>query len=309
MRCIITGATGFIGNALVEEMLINGYEVVAVIRPDSSKRQKLDILCDELKSKGSIGNESLRIIELGLDEIGKLDTEYNLQADIFYHLAWNGSAGCDRDDFDMQYSNIKYTADAIKTAKACGCKKIIGAGSQAEYGVVKETVAEDKTVTKPFMMYGAAKVAAYQMGQVLASQVGITFIWPRIYSVYGVGENKGTLISYLVDTLLKGEEALLSPCENMWNFIYITDCTKALRLLGEKGEEGIYNIASKDTRLLKGYVDEAIQVIQRGKVTLGAKPSNPERTFWLEPDVRKLEGLGMEWEVKFAEGIRRKIKE
>ncbi len=34
-----------------------------------------------------------------------------------YHLAWNGSSGNNRNVFDMQYSNIKYTAEAIKLAK------------------------------------------------------------------------------------------------------------------------------------------------------------------------------------------------
>ena len=70
-----------------------------------------------------------------------------------------------------------------------------------------------------------------------------------------MGENPGTLVNYVIDTLKKGDIPELSPCENMWNYIYITDCVRVLRLLGEKDvSEGIYHIASDDTRILKEFV-------------------------------------------------------
>ena len=226
-----------------------------------------------------------------------------------YHLAWNGSSGNDRNDFDMQYSNIKYTIEAIKLAKRCTCKKFIGAGSQAEYGVVHGEAKEDETICKPFMMYGAAKLAAYQMGKLVSEQEGISFVWPRIYSVYGVGENEGTLISYLVKTLQEGNVPELSACENMWNFMYIDDCTRALRMLGENKEaEGIYNVASSDTRLLKEFVIEVRDIINKDvSINFGAKKTNEKTTFWLEPNIDKIKKLGFELKVKLDDGIKRKI--
>lgn len=291
MKIIITGATGFIGTALCEELVKNGHEVIAVIRPGSSRRDKL---------------RDVPVVELPLDDIARLP-ELVPEADMFYHLAWNGSAGSDREDFDMQYSNIGYTAEAVRAARRCGCRKFIGAGSQAEYGVVHGVAREDETLPHPFMMYGAAKLAAYHMGRLVAAQEGITFVWSRIYSVYGVGENPGTLVNYVIDTLQKGEVPELSPCENMWNYMYITDCVRALRLLGEtEAAEGIYHVASEDTRLLKEFVTEIRDIVSPGAgLGFGKKQSNPERTFWLEPDVGRLAELGFTCEVAFAEGIRR----
>lgn len=306
MKAIVTGATGFIGKALCEELLKENYDVVAVIRKGSVKREKLDGLVyanSELESK-------LQIIELNLDELEKLHTEYHIEADVFFHLAWNGSSGADREDFDMQYSNIGYMKKAIKTANNCGCKKVIGAGSQAEYGVVQGVAKEDETVPKPFMMYGAAKAAAYQMGKLYATQIGMQLVWPRIYSVYGVGENQGTLVSYLVDALKKGEIPQLSLCENMWNFMYITDCVRALRKLGEsENAEGIYNVASKDTRILKEFVTEIRDIVAPNmELNFGAKTSEPNRTFWLMPNCEKLDAIWDGPEVEFGEGILRKAK-
>lgn len=302
MRCIVTGATGFIGTALCEELLKNGHSVVAVIRPGSTKKNKLRF--------GAESNGNLQVVECALDCLSELQQFFG-NADIFYHLAWNGSAGADREDFDIQNTNIGYTAEAIRAAAKCGCRKFVGAGSQAEYGVVHGVAKEDETVPKPFMMYGAAKAAAYQMGRVLAEQMGISFVWPRIYSVYGVGENPGTLVNYVIESLQKGEVPQLSPCENMWNFMYITDCVSALRILGETEEtEGIYNVASEDTRPLREFVEEIRDIIAPGaELGFGAKASDPKRTFRLEPDVGRLRRLEFRCNTKFADGLEREYYE
>lgn len=306
MKAIVTGATGFIGVALCRELIQNGHQVIAVIRPNSAKVKKLENLKQELKCN----NEVFKIIELSLDKLKSLN-EKNIHADVFYHLAWNGPAGQQRNDFNIQYSNIEYTANAVCVAKACGCKKIIVTGSQAEYGVVKDIANEDNTVTKPFMMYGAAKLSSYHMANILSEQLGITLVWPRIYSVYGVGENSGTLVNYVIESLKNNEVPQLSPCENMWNFMYITDCVCALRLLAEKEQtEGIYNIASQDTRILKEFVKQIRDLISPdAKLNFNARISDEKRTFWLEPDCSKLLNLGFECKVSFEQGIKMKDKE
>lgn len=295
---IITGATGFIGYALCQELLENNERVIAVVRPESHNRKKMEKL------------PGVEIIELELSELELLHQKYRIKADCFYHLAWNGSSGKEREDFKIQRSNIAYVGKAIEAARSCGCSKIVGAGSQAEYGVCRQETREDITPLFPFMMYGAAKAAAYQLGSVLAKQVGISLVWPRIYSIYGVGENPGTLVNYVMECLLNGDSPEISSCENMWNYMYITDCVRALRILGESsGTDGIYNIASKDTRRLKEFVKEIRDIIApKRELKFGRKKENPERTFCLEPNVEKLYALNSFMpQISFREGIQRKL--
>ncbi len=296
MNVLITGATGFIGTALCEEFVHNGHNVTAVIRPNSYKKKRL------LKD--------VNVIELSIDKLSELTGSY----DLFYHLAWNGSSGDERNDFEIQNSNIQYTADAIRAAKRCGCRKFIGAGSQAEYGVVHGLCNEDTTVPNPFMMYGAAKLASYHMGRVLAEQLEISFVWPRIYSVYGVGENEGTLISYVIKTLKEGGIPELSSCENMWDFMYITDCVRALKILGEKdlsnNEQYIYNVSHGEPKMLKIFVERIRDIISpSANLKFGVKSLNVDRTFWLNPDIIHLkEATGFMPEVSFDDGIRMMVK-
>lgn len=42
MRIVITGATSFVGAAAIQELLENGHEVYAVVRPSSRKLETLD---------------------------------------------------------------------------------------------------------------------------------------------------------------------------------------------------------------------------------------------------------------------------
>lgn len=305
MRAIVTGYTGFIGTALCRELIDNGHDVYAIVREGSDKRSKLENI-----AAGSQHPGRLEILEASLGELQTTLIDRSIEGDVFYHLAWNGSGGADREDYHIQTTNLYYVEDAIRAAAAIGCKSFVGAGSQAEYGVVENKAMENEVVPHPFMMYGAAKLAACEMGRILAGQLGIRFIWPRIYSVYGVGENPGTLVNYVIDSLREGRVPELSPCENMWNFLYISDCTAALRLLGESSEtEGVYHIASKDTRVLRSFVEEIRDIVSPGnKLGFGARISDPDRTFILDPDISEISELGFVPKVSFSEGIKRKLE-
>lgn len=289
MQIVMTGATGFLGRALCKELAENGHEVTVLVRPESAEKAKT-LTADT-------------VIELPLEESEKLTGEY----DVFFHLAWNGSGGEARNDYGIQMKNLLYMEKALKAAKRCGCQKYIGAGSQAEYGVVREKAKEDETVPKPFMMYGAAKLACLHMGRVLAEQLGITFVWPRIYSVYGPRENDPTLLGYVARTLREGKVPELSTCENMWDFMYITDFTRAMRILAEQPEaEGIYHVASGESRKLREFVEVERDVIRPGaELRFGARKTDEKRTFWMEPEVERLKELGFECEVGFEQGIRK----
>ena len=166
---IVTGATGFIGYALCQELLNNNEYVIAIVRPESKNKDKLK----KLQTVNTKYRQYLEIIELPLNNLDILYKDIKIQADCFYHLAWNGSSGKAREDFNIQNTNIAYMGKAVETAKACGCERIVGSGSQAEYGICHGRAYEEKTFLNPFLMYGAAKLAAYRMGRILAEQIGI----------------------------------------------------------------------------------------------------------------------------------------
>lgn len=145
-RAIITGATGMIGITLINYLLEKDIEILAIIRKNSRRKINLP------------NNKNLKIIECDLNELCKLDLEEK-NYDTFYHFAWDGTFGEDRNNLYKQDLNIKYTLDAVELANKLGCKTFIGAGSQAEYGRVDGLISNN-TPTNPENGYGIAKFAA-----------------------------------------------------------------------------------------------------------------------------------------------------
>ena len=122
-RVAITGATGAIGLALIEKCIEHGTEAYVFVRRDSKRIARIP------------EHPLVHKIYCSLDEMAGLDTQDIPKIDVFYHFAWMKAFGEEaRDDLKAQIKNIEYAIDSVELAKRIGCRRYIGAGSQAEYG-------------------------------------------------------------------------------------------------------------------------------------------------------------------------------
>ncbi len=287
MKAIVTGAAGFAGYSLTKELSDIGYVVYAVVRPYSSHNDRLK------------GLRNVRLVELDCKDYSDLPLFINDECDVFFHLAWFGG----RYDIDEQNKNIIVLDNTIKSAAALGCKKIVCTGSQAEYGPQTELINE-KTTPNPIDAYGAAKISAMHIGRQRAKEVGIEFIWGRIFSLYGLYEPIGRMLPAMLIKLNSGETMQLSSCEQYWDYLDVRDAAKALIAISERGKDGeIYNIANGECRPLKEFVDIVMNITgNRGQVVFGLK-SNP--FYSLNVDVSKIiRDTGWKPEIDFEDGIR-----
>ncbi|MCR5793660.1 MAG: NAD(P)-dependent oxidoreductase [Lachnospiraceae bacterium] len=292
-RAVITGPTGAVGVALVQRLVKEKVEVLAVCRKGS-------------KRIGNIPKDSLvQVLELNLDELDKLPKMAEGTYDVFYHLGWDGTFGNSRNNMDGQLKNIEYTLAAVKAAKALGCDAFVGAGSQAEYGRVEGKL---NAGTPPFPEngYGIAKLCAGQMSRILCEQYEMRHIWLRILSVYGPYDGANTMVMSVMRALMDGNKPKLTKGEQQWDYLYSKDAAKAIYLLGDKGKHGkIYCIGSGKTRPLIEYV-EAIrnEVNPKGELQVGAVPYAPKQVMYLCADIEDLQkDTGFEPEYTFEEGI------
>ena len=234
--------------------------------------------------------------------------QIDLPCDVFYHFAWDGTSKETRDDPQTHLNNIQYTLDAVGLAHRLGCRKFIGAGSQAEYGIYSGKIYPDTRV-EPILSYGIAKYAAGKLSRKICDRDGITHIWTRIFSVYGEHDSENTMIQYALRQFRAGKPAHFSAATQTWNYLYETDAGKIFYLLGEKEvPSGTYCVASEDTRPLKNFILEMQQVYGNGAQCIFAPPSN-EKMVSLDPDITSLvEAIGWRPQTSFAEGIRKIIE-
>ncbi|MGN0819585.1 MAG: NAD-dependent epimerase/dehydratase family protein [Christensenellaceae bacterium] len=290
---VISGASAMIGSCLVDYASSLGDRVVCIVRKGSPNAECLT------------KNDKVSIIELDLSDYNKYTPE--IKADVFFHLAWDKTSVSGRDDVFCQLNNVRYALDAVLLAKRFGCKVFVGAGSQAEYGV-KDCALTPGLAVNPESGYGIAKFSAGRLSALLAKQEGIRHVWARILSVYGTRQSKTSLVGYLVECFKNGVEPKLTKCEQDWDYIYETDCAKALYMLGESGvDQKAYPIGSGQPRKLKDYVlaikEAAASELEIG---FGEKQYYPHQPMTLVADVSELtKDTGFVPEVGFEEGIRK----
>ncbi|MCR5102564.1 MAG: NAD-dependent epimerase/dehydratase family protein [Butyrivibrio sp.] len=258
MRIIVTGATSMLGCALIDECTKKNTEVMAIVRKGSLRENRIP------------ASPLVHIVHADIDDLDKIEYD-GREYDALYHFAWGHTSKLDRNLATAQEKNIRDTLLVADFAAKFHCKKFVFAGSQAEYGSIDGVITPD-TNPKPITAYGMAKLSAGMLSRLTCEQNNITHIWTRIFSVYGIRDQEWTMIKYAIDSFSKGVKASFSAGTQMWNYLYETDAGKMFYLLGEKDvSNGIYHIASADTRPLREYIEQICDVWDKNVVDAGVK--------------------------------------
>lgn len=241
-KVIVTGASGFIGQALVKELNLQGYHVTAIIRNESKKK-----IFNELKN-----------ILIYISDMATLETILSIipkdEFEAFYHLAWDGSSGDSREDYKKQLLNVEYSCLAVEVAQKLGCKQFIYAGSLMELESSSYIPLNGSKPSRNYV-YRTAKLAAHYMAKSIAVSVGIDFKMGMISNAYGVGEKSPRLINTTIKKLLNGEKTSFTKGEQLYDFIYITDVVEAFIKIMEEGKPyNNYYIGNKVQRPLREYL-------------------------------------------------------
>jgi dihydroflavonol-4-reductase len=119
MRAFVTGATGFIGGNLMRTLLVDGYQVRALIRPGSDRH-----LIEELP---------IEVVAGDLDDARVL-TEQVTGCDVIFHVAAHYSLWA-KDRLAIYRANVAGTENILNAARAAQIKRVVYTSSVAAIGV------------------------------------------------------------------------------------------------------------------------------------------------------------------------------
>lgn len=296
-KVIVTGGSGFIGSWLVEELLKNSIEVTVIVR-DKTK------LLESIRT-----NKKCVVVEKSVEQLSYKDFKTDFY-DVFFHMAWNGVSTEFKDNIEMQISNITQSIYALELCNKIRCPKFIAAGTVAEY-VFCDDVMDVNLKQTPNDMYGAAKVSTHYFLEVRARQLNQVFNWLVIPSTFGERRNDNNIITYTIRTLLQGMKPQYGNLSQMWDFLYVGDVVRAIRMVGERGRDNkIYGIGSGEYYPLRKYIETIRDLIDpKLELGIGDLPQMSKKTFSSCVNIDELvEDTGFKPSITFEEGIKRTIR-
>lgn len=289
---IVTGANGFIGKTLVTALLEKGNKVVA-----------LDIRFDDILAN----NPNVTCISVMDKAVESLKEEIPVSAyDCFFHLAWVGTSGPARADYNVQLNNVRLACDYIKLCKEIDCKRVVYASSINEMETYEYLQSDDIEPAGGYI-YGTGKLAAHLMGETVAKLNDVEFIPVIITNIYGVGEKSARMVYTSIKKLVNKEHCSFTAGYQTYDFIYITDAINSIIEVAEKGKAfNRYYIGSGEPKPLREFLMEMRDIVDlEAEIGLGDIPFKGVDISYKQFDLKKVErDTGYVNKIPFAEGIK-----
>jgi len=276
-RTMVTGANGFIGRAILNEIRKIEGDAIGLTRLTISSETK------KLQSKNDIALPS--------DKWASAITSMRPKTLIL--CDWEGVGGKDREEKNVQQKNIDRWFGLFDAAKSAGTKRIIALGSQAEIDKNQNGIKSDAEFA-PTTVYGEAKAELYKKLWKLSESSGIKFDWIRIFSVYGENAENVWLIPKVIAALKKSEEISLTKCEQEWNFLHVNDVACAvLKILAQTPSNGVINVANPVTNKLQEVLDFIGQRMNKKELLkYGELPYSENQVMVMRPDLTEILSTG-----------------
>lgn len=224
---IVTGASGFVGKALVKKLAEQGCNVIELHHNDN---------LTDFAAKYSA-----------------------TKIDCFYINGWGGTSGPSRVSLDCQLGNINYVKDILELILKLQVKKIFFASSIAEFEFIK-AIFKEKSLPS-IALYGSSKLYAHSIVRNFCENNGIDSCFGVFSCVYGPGELNGKLVPSSIQKLIKDEKLTFSKGDKLFDFIYIDDLVEDLFKIGtDPSIKGHYLIGSGKYKPLRLWLEEMCEV-------------------------------------------------
>lgn len=302
MRCIVTGAAGFIGSHLCERLLADGYTVTGIdcftdYYPRAIKERNL-----------SHCRHHPHFTFCELDLSGGVPVEVVRGADYVFHLA--AMAGLTRSwlDFDT-YTRHNLTAthrllEALKGSPTL--KRLIYASTSSVYG--RYASGDESLPTRPSSPYGITKLAAEQLCRVYGDEFGLPCVVLRYFSVYGPRQRPEMGYHLFINAILRGQPIKLTGDGlQVRGNTYIADCVEATVRAMQAPPGEIYNLGGGEMVTMLDVFKKLERIIGKPAI-IERHPPRPGDQLATAADVSKLaRHLGWKPTTGIDEGLAQQV--
>jgi len=247
-KILVTGATGFIGNYVIEQLLLNNNCHVIATSSNSQKAQLTSWY------------DKVEYLQFNLKEFDVNVNYYEFfnQPDLLIHLAWEGLPNY-KADFHIN-ENLPRHFIFIKNLIHHGLKDITVTGTCFEYGMQEGELSE-LIEPKPTNSYSIAKDTLRKKIFQLQLLDNINFKWVRLFYMYGSGQSPNSLLSQLDRSLSMNEPFFnMSGGEQERDYLPVEEvAANIINIALQQTVTGIINCCSGNPIKVKDFVINYLQ--------------------------------------------------
>lgn len=305
MKCLVTGAAGFIGSHLCRRLLSDGIDVLGIdCFTDYYARELKERNLNPLLPHDRFHFMDRDILELELRPlIESVDAVYHMAAQAGVRASWG-------EQFSVYtQNNIDATQKLLEASKGVSLQKFVYASSSSVYGSCPELPMREASPLCPYSPYGVSKLAAEHLCGLYFQNFGVPAVSLRFFTVYGPGQRPDMAFHKFLKAA--AQDAVLpvyGDGTQTRDFTYIDDIIDGIIGAYERGTPGeVYNLGGGNQKELnsvfpileritgrplklkrvghqKGDVPHTFASIEKARAELG-----------FSPGVSLEEGLNDEW--------------
>jgi UDP-glucuronate 4-epimerase len=281
MKVLITGAAGFIGSHLSEQLLADGLIVVGVDNFDDFYDPRIK----RRNIEGCLKNKNFQLIEADIRDSAAMDKTVGGGVEIIVHLA--ARAGV-RPSIEkpLLYAdvNINGTMVLLEAAKKHKVNKFIFGSSSSVYGNNKKVpFSEDDNVDFPISPYAATKKAGELICHTYHHLYGISITPLRFFTVYGPRQRPDLAIHKFAQLIEQGKPIpVYGDGSMMRDFTYIDDIIDGtVAAMNKCTGFSIYNLGESRPISVNDLIAEIEKALGKKAVKkyLPTQPGDVERTY------------------------------
>lgn len=267
-RALVTGANGFVGSYLTNELLLHKYEVFGGTRSGSP------ILNSDVKSVAFKSKDLMNVLE-------------NIKPTVLFHLSGQSSVikswNHIEETFDANLMNTIQLLDAVKNSSLRNKLTIVTVGSSEEYGLVQDQPITEESVLNPMNPYGLSKMTMGKIATLYNKTYEMKVIHVRPFNHIGPGQSLGFVTSDFAKQVADIEQGFsesiirVGDLSSKRDFTDVRDIVKAYRMVAEKGQAGeVYNVCSGECVPIQLILDSFLTLCSKDiKVEIDRKRMRP----------------------------------